>query len=88
MTISTTKGKAEAIVLKIRELFENKYQKFWELATVIDSTISLFPAIPFAKLHCRALEKNITIVFKAIFCHMQILQISYKVTALLYWWLK
>ena len=60
MTISITKGKTEAIILKIRRFLENKSSKIRELASVIGSVISLFPAIPFGKLHYRALEKDKT----------------------------
>ena len=54
MTISITKGKTEAIVSKIRRFLENKSPKIRELASAIGSVISLFPAIPFSKLHYRA----------------------------------
>ena len=58
MTISMTKGKTEAILLKIRRFLKNKSPAIRELASVIGSAISLFPAIPFGKLHYRALEKD------------------------------
>ena len=54
MTISIIKGKTEAIVSKIRRFLENKSPKIRELASAIGSVISLFPAIPFSKLHYRA----------------------------------
>ena len=54
MTISITKGKTEAIVSKIRRFLENKSPKIGELASAIGSVISLFPAVPFSKLHYRA----------------------------------
>ena len=49
MTNSITKGKSEAIVLKIRFL-ENKSPTIMELASAFDSVISLFSAIPLGKL--------------------------------------
>ena len=64
MTISITKGKTEAIILKIRRLLENKFPTIRELASVIASVISLFPAIPFGKLDYRALEKDKINAFK------------------------
>ena len=39
-------------------------------------------------MHYRALEKDITTVLKANFFDTQISQISYKLTVILYWWLK
>ena len=79
-TISITKGKTEAIVSKIRRFLENKSPTIKELASVIGSTISLFPAIPFGKLHYRALQKDKTTPLKKFAGNFdeQISQISYK----------
>ena len=90
MTISITKGKTEAIILKIRRFLENKSPKIRELASVIGSVISLFPAIPFGKLHYRALEKDKTNALKKFAGNFdkQISQISYKASMELHWWLK
>ena len=78
-TISITKGKTEATILKIRFL-ENKSPTIRELASVIGSAISLFPSIPFGKLHYRALEKDKTNPLKKFAGNFdeQILPISYK----------
>ena len=78
MTISITKGKTEAIILKIRSFLENKSPTIRELASVIGSVISPFPAIPFGKLHFRALEKDKTNALEMFAGNFdkQILQIS------------
>ena len=52
MTISITKRKIEAIVLKVKRLLISKSPTIKELAPGIDSVISLFPVILFGKLHC------------------------------------
>ena len=90
MTISITKGKTEAIILKIRRFLENKSPTIRELASVIGSVISLFPAIPFGKLHHRALEKDKTNALKKFAGNFdkQISQISCKASMELHWWLK
>ena len=90
MTLSITKGKTEAIILKIRKFLENKSPTIRELASVIGSVISLFPAIPFGKLHYRALEKDQTNALKnfAGDFDKQISQISYKASMERHWWLK
>ena len=56
--------KTEAIVCKIERFLENKSPTIRKLASVIDSVISLFPAIPFGKLHYKALEKDKTNVLR------------------------
>ena len=66
VTISITKGKTGAIILKIRMFLENKSPTIGELASVIGLIISLFPAIPFGKLHYRALEKDKTNALKKL----------------------
>ena len=66
MPISITKGKTEAIIFKIRRFLENKFPTIRELASVIGSVISLFPAIQFGKLHYRALEKDKTNALKKL----------------------
>ena len=90
MAISITKGKTEAIILKIRRLLENKSPTIRELASVIASVILLFPAIPFGKLDYRALEKdkiNASKNFAGNF-DKQISQISYEAWTELHWFLK
>ena len=78
MAISITKGKTEAIVLKTRRFLENISPTITELVPVIGSVISLFPAIPFGKLHYRALEKDKTNALKKVAANFdkQISQIS------------
>ena len=90
MAIPITKGKTETIILKIRRFLENKFPTIRELASVIGSVISLFPAIPFGKLHYRALEKDKTNALKKFAGNFdkQISQISYKASMELHWWLK
>ena len=89
MTISITKGKTEAIILEIRRFLENKSPTIRELASVIGSVILRFPAIPFGKLHYKALEKDKTNALKKVAGHFdkQISQISYKASTELHWWL-
>ena len=90
MTISITKGKTEVIVSKIERFLKNKSPTYRELASVICSIISLFSAIPFGKLHYRALEKDKTNVLKmsAGYFDEQISQISYKASMELHWCIK
>ena len=90
VTISITKGKTGAIILKIRMFLENKSPTIGELASVIGLIISLFPAIPFGKLHYRALEKDKTNALKRFIGSFdkQISQISYNLSMELHWWLK
>ena len=78
LAISITKGKTEVIILKIRRFLENKSPTITELVPVIGSVISLFPAIPFCKLHYRALEKAKTNALKRFAANFdkQISQIS------------
>ena len=90
MTISLTKGKTEAIASKIRRFLENKFPTVRELVSVIGSVISLFPAIPFGKLHYGEYEKdknNVLNRFTGNF-DKQISQVSFKTTVELHWWLK
>ena len=88
MTISVTKGKTEVIILKIRRLLENKSPTIRELASVIGSVISLFSAIPFGKLHYRALEKDKSNALKKFAGNFdkQISQVRYKASMELHWW--
>ena len=60
------------------------------MVNVIGSVISLFPAIPFGKLHYRALEKDKTDALKKFAGNFdkQISQIGYKASMELPWWLK
>ena len=90
MTISITKGKTEAIILKIRRFLRHKSPTIRELTSVIGSVISLFPAIPFCKLHYRTLEKDKTNALKKFAGSFdnQISQVSYKASMALHWWLK
>ena len=78
MVISVTKGRTEAIILKIRRFLENKSPTITELVPVIGSVILLFPAIPFGKLQYRALEKDKTNALKKFAANFdkQISQIS------------
>ena len=80
----------EAIVWKIERFLENESPTIRKFASVIDSVISLFPAIPFGKLHYRALEKDKTNALKKFAGNFdkQISQISYKASMELHWWLK
>ena len=88
MTISITKGKTEAIIFKIRRFLENKSPTIRELASVIGSVISLFSAIPFDKLHYRALEKDKSNALKKFAGNFdkQISQVRYKASMELHWW--
>ena len=88
MTISVTKGKTEVIILKIRRFLENKSPTIRELASVIGSVISLFSAIPFGKLHYRALEKDKSNALKKFAGNFdqQISQVRYKASMELHWW--
>ena len=90
MTISVTKGKTEVIILKIRRFLENKSPTIRELASVIGSVISLFSAIPFGKLHYRALEKDKSNALKKFAGNFdkQISQVRYKASMELHWWWK
>ena len=60
MTIYITKWKAGTIIYKITRFLENRSPTIRELASVIGPVVSVFPAIPFGKLHYRALEKDKT----------------------------
>ena len=88
VTISITKGKTEAIIFKIRRFLENKSPTIRELASVIGSVISLFSAIPFDKLHYRALEKDKSNALKKFAGNFdkQISQVRYKASMELHWW--
>ena len=59
-TISINKAKSEHTILKINNLLSDPSPSRRKLASVIGSHISLFPAIPFGKLHSRNLEKEKT----------------------------
>ena len=90
MKIPIIKGITEATILKIRRVLENKSPTIRLLVSVVGSVISLFPAIPFGKLHYRALEKDKTNASKKFAGNFdkQISQISYKASMELHWWLK
>ena len=64
MTISINKDKSEHTTLKIKYLLSDPSPSIKTLASVIGSLISLFPVIPFGKLHYRNLEKEKTEFFK------------------------
>ena len=90
MKIPIIKGITEATILKIRRVLENKSPTIRLLVSVVGSVISLFPAIPFGKLHYRALEKDKTNALKKFAGNFdkQISRISYKASMELHWWLK
>ena len=58
MIIFTNKDKSEHIIIKIKNLLSDPSPSIRKLASVIGSLISLFPVIPFGKLHFRSLEKE------------------------------
>ena len=64
MAISITNRKTEVIVSKFRKSLESKSSTIRELASVIGSIVSLFPAIPFGKLHYRVFKKDKNSVLK------------------------
>ena len=98
MTISVTKGKTKAIIrrflklklLKLERFLENKCPTIRELASIIGTVISLFPAFSFGELNHRALEKYKANALKKFAGNFdkQISQISYKASMELHWWLK
>ena len=60
MTISINKDKSKHTILKIKNLLTDPSLSIRKLTSVIGSLISLFPAIPFGKLHYPNLEKEKT----------------------------
>ena len=57
MTIKLTDNKIHAIREKIAKFLEMKKQQIKDLASVIGTVISTFPAIPYGKMHYRNSEK-------------------------------
>ena len=58
MTISKNKDKSKHILLKIKNLLSDPSPSTRKLVSVIGSLISIFPAVPFGKLHYRNGEKE------------------------------
>ena len=58
MTVETNRKKAAIIFLKIRNFLQKPSPTISKLALIVESVISIFPAIPLRKLHHRALEKE------------------------------
>ena len=89
MTVTISKDKMIAITYKIKKLIATSFPTIRQLASVMGSLISLFPAVPLGKLHYGDLEKDKTVAlskasgnFDKIFA-----KISVKAIDELNWWL-
>ena len=66
MTSSTDKDKFEHIILKMKNLLCDPSPSMKKLASVIGYLISIFPDIPFGKLHYQNLKKEKTEFLKQL----------------------
>ena len=57
MTIEIKEDNAAHILMKIRKFLQNLSPTIRNLASIVGSVISIFPAVPLGKLHYQALEK-------------------------------
>ena len=64
MSISISVEKADHLILKIRKLLSFSAPTIQQLPSIIGSDISLFPAIPLGRLHCRALQREKTYLLR------------------------
>ena len=58
IAIEVNREKSICILLKIWKFLQNTSTIIWKLASIVESVISIFPAVPFGKLHCQAIEKQ------------------------------
>ena len=58
IAIEVNREKSIYILLKIWKFLQNTSTIIWKLASIVESVISIFPAVPFGKLHCQAIEKQ------------------------------
>ena len=89
MTITVSKDKMIAITKKIKKLMATTFPATRQLASVIGSVISLFPAVPLGKLHYRTLEKDKIVALKKASGNFDkiVSKISVKASDELNWWL-
>ena len=89
MTVTISKDKMVAMTNKIKKLMATTFPTTRQLASVIGSVISLFPAVPLRKLHYRALEKDKTVALKKTSGNFDkfVARISVKAIDELNWWL-
>ena len=89
MTVTISKDKMVAMTNKIKKLMATTFPTTRQLASVIGSVISLFPAVPLGKLHYRALEKDKTVALKKTSGNFDkiVAKISVKAIDELNWWL-
>ena len=64
MTVKINPKKSQIIIEKIKNFLDHKKPTTRQLASVIGSCISLFPALPLGKMHYRNLEKEKTKALK------------------------
>ena len=64
MTLSIKKDRSQHIALEIKNLLSDPPRSLRKLSSVIGFLNSMFPEIPFGKLHCRNLEKEKTMLLK------------------------
>ena len=87
-TISINKDQPEHTILKTKNLSSDSSPSIRKLPSVIGPLISLFPAIPFGKLHYQNLEKEKTKFFKKSTSNYEAKAcMSTFVTDELKWWL-
>ena len=89
MTVTINKEKMIAITNKIKKLMAITFSTIRQLASVIGSVISLFPAVPLEKLHYRAFDKEKTVALKKASGNFDktAAKISVKAIDKLNWWL-
>ena len=60
VTICICEKKAEHLILRVRRFLSSLAPAIRQLSSIIGSVISLFPAVPFGRLHYRVLEREKT----------------------------
>ena len=58
MKISLTNKKAEHLTLKIKKILVKRLPNTRQLASIIESAISIFHAVPLGKMHYQDLERE------------------------------
>ena len=90
MTVTTSKDKMIAITNKTKTLMAATFPTIRQLASMIYSVITLFPAVCSGKLHYKALDKDKTVVYKETsgnFSKTVSNNVSVKAIDELNWWL-
>ena len=90
MTVKINPKKSQIIIEKIKNFLDHKKPTTRQLASVIGSCISLFPALPLGKMHYRNLEKEKTKALKLHQGNFNSKQGSLNSLAVqeLHWWLQ